>query len=97
MGHEVALYELDDGTHVAFEVDAPPGYRLAGKPDLSGQVRAAVGPALAAAQVVVEKARQATPDNVSVKFGIKVSGESNWWIAKASTEGNFEITLTWNK
>ncbi|MCA1695681.1 MAG: hypothetical protein LC749_13655 [Actinobacteria bacterium] len=32
---------------------------------------------------------------MEVKFGIKVSGTANWLIAKAATEGNFDITLTW--
>lgn len=95
MTDHVARYTLDDGTVVVFEVDPPPGYRPAGAADVVSHVRAAVAPALDAARVVVEKARAAAPDEVQVTFGIKVSGEANWWIAKAATEGNFEVTLTW--
>ena len=36
------------------------------------------------------------PDEVEVKFGVKVNGGTNWLVAKAATEANFEITLTWN-
>lgn len=45
--------------------------------------------------MLLEKARSAHPDEVEVKFGVKVTGGANWLIAKAATEGNFEITLTW--
>lgn len=96
MGEELVRYETDDGTVVVFEIDPPQGYRPAGAGDeLAGRVRAAVGPAVDAARVVIEKVKEAAPDEVEVKFGIKVSGEANWWVAKAATEGNFEVTLTW--
>jgi hypothetical protein len=96
MADQLARYTLDDGTPVVFEIAPAPGYRPAGAADVLSQVRAAVTPALEAARVVIEKARSTAPDEVEVKFGIKVSGEANWWIAKAATEGNFEITLKWN-
>lgn len=96
MADDVARYMTDDGTVVIFEIDSLQGYRPAGASDeLVGQVRSAVGPAVDAARVVIEKVREAAPDEVEVKFGVKVSGETNWWVAKAATEGNFEITLTW--
>lgn len=95
MSEEVTRYTIDDGTVVAFEIDPPDGYRPAGAKDVVGQIREAVTPAIEAARVVVERARAVSPDEVEVKFGIKVSGEANWWVAKAATEGNFEITLTW--
>ena len=44
---------------------------------------------------MIDKARAVAPDEVQVKFGLKVSGEANWWVAKAATEGNLEVTLTW--
>lgn len=95
MSEDLARYTLDDGTVVVFEVDPASGYHPAGAGDVVSQVRAAVAPALDAARVVIEKAREAAPDEVEVKFGLKVSGEANWWVAKAATEANFEITLTW--
>jgi hypothetical protein len=73
---EVAQYSLDDGTVVAFEIQAPPGYRPAGAGNVVGQIRAAVAPAVEAARVVIDKARAAAPDEVQVKFGIKVSGQA---------------------
>jgi hypothetical protein len=50
-----------------------------------------------AAAAVLDGVRQVTshPDEVVVRFGMKVSGRMDWLVAKAATEGNFEITLTW--
>jgi hypothetical protein len=52
-------------------------------------------PAIEAARVVLAKIKEVRPDEVQVKFGIKVSGTTSWLVAKAATEGNFEVTLTW--
>jgi len=35
------------------------------------------------------------PDEIECKFGIKFNAETGVIFAKASTEGNLEITLTW--
>ncbi len=36
------------------------------------------------------------PDQVSLEFGLKVSGEVNWWFfAKSQAEGTIRVTLTW--
>jgi hypothetical protein len=92
---QIVKYQVDETTVVGFEFDPGPGWRPAGTKELAGQVRIAVEPAVDAAKVVLEKIKEAAPDGVEVKFGVKVSGEANWIIAKAATEGNFEITLTW--
>jgi hypothetical protein len=45
---------------------------------------------------VLDKIREARPDGIEVKFGVKVTGEASWVVAKAATEGSFEVTLTWD-
>lgn len=90
-------YELDDDTVVGFEYEPVPGFHPAGAGDVLGELRKAVEPAVDAARVVLEKVRAISPDEVEVTFGIKVSGEANWIVAKAATEANFEITLTWKR
>jgi hypothetical protein len=35
------------------------------------------------------------PDEVEVRFGIKVSGGADWFVAKTAREASFEIKLTW--
>ncbi|WP_305784218.1 CU044_2847 family protein [Symbioplanes lichenis] len=95
MSTQVVQYATDDGVLVSFEVTPPPGFRPASTAGLAGQVSAAAEPVIAAARDVLEKARAAGPDQVEVKFGVKVTGTANWLVAKAATEGSFEVTLTW--
>jgi hypothetical protein len=40
---------------------------------------------------------EARPDEVELKFGIKVSGGASWLVAKAAGEANFEVSLTWSR
>jgi len=94
---QVVTYRVDDTTTVSFEIDPPEGFRPAGPEEILGRVREAVGPAVEAAKAVLEKAKEARPDEVVLKFGIKVSGGASWLVAKAAGEANFEITLTWSR
>jgi hypothetical protein len=95
MASQVVKYQLDDSMVVGFEFEPGPGFHQAGSKEFVGQVRKAVEPAVEAAKAVLEKVKEIKPDGVEVKFGVKVTGEANWVVAKAATEGNFEITLTW--
>ena len=95
MSSQIVKYQLDDSTVVGFEVEPGPGWHQAGAKEFVGQVRNAVGPAVEAAKAVLDKVKEIKPDSVEVKFGVKVTGEANWVVAKAATEGSFEITLTW--
>jgi Trypsin-co-occurring domain 1 len=92
---EVVTYYVDESTTVQFEIEPPPGFQPAGPGEIVGKVRETLDPAVKAAQVVLERVREACPDEVQVKFGIKATGTMNWLVAKAATEGNFEVTLTW--
>lgn len=91
----VVRYSVGPDTTVQFEIEPLAGYQPAGAAEVVGEIKTAVEPAVRAAQVVLEKVRDIGPKQVEVKFGIKVSGTANWLVAKAATEGNFEITLTW--
>lgn len=92
---QVVKYQLDDSTLVGFEIDPGSGWHQAGAKEFAGQVRNAVGPAVEAAKAVLDRAKEIKPDGVEVKFGVKVTGEANWVVARAATEGSFEITLSW--
>lgn len=96
VGSQVVRYQLDDSTVVGFEFEPGPGFHQAAAKEFIGQVSKAVEPAVEAAKAVLEKLKEITPDEVEVKFGVKVTGEANWVVAKAATEGNFEITLNWS-
>jgi len=65
----VVRYRVDDSTVVGFEVEPGPGWHRAGAKELAGRVREAVEPAIEAAKVVMEKVKDAKPDEVEVKFG----------------------------
>ncbi|WP_234021660.1 CU044_2847 family protein [Streptomyces sp. 351MFTsu5.1] len=83
---------------MSFEIEPVQGFsEAASGSELVGRVGAAIGPALRAAGEVLRHARDAGPDEVEVKFGIKVTGTMNWLVAKAATEGNFEVTLSWQR
>jgi len=96
MSSQIVTYELDESTLVKFEIKPTEDFRPASPDQILGRVRDAVGPAVEAAKVVLEKAKETRSDHVELKFGIKVSGAANWLVATAATEGNFEITLIWS-
>lgn len=94
---QVVTYRVDDVTTVQFEIEPTEGFRPAGPGEVAGRIREAITPAVEAAKAVLGKVKEAQPDAVVVKFGVKASGEANWLVAKAATEGNFEVTLTWSR
>ena len=96
MPSQVATYQLDDSTTVSFEIGPADGFRPAGPGHIAGKVRDAVGPAVEAAREVLDKVKQLAPSEVEVTFGIKVSGDANWIIARAAADASFEVTLTWS-
>lgn len=91
----VVTYTVDDGTEVQFEIEPAEGFVPAGVDEVAGRVREAVEPAVRAARAVLARVRELSPDQVQVSFGIKVSGTAHWLVAKAATEGNFQVTLSW--
>ncbi|MFG1949406.1 CU044_2847 family protein [Nonomuraea sp. NPDC048826] len=86
---------MDELTLVLIEVDPTSDFRPAGPNQVAGDIREALAPVIRAAEVILEKIKTVAPNEVEVKFGIKVSGTTNWFIAKGATEGNFEVTLKW--
>jgi hypothetical protein len=92
---EIVRYRVDDETVAQFEIDPVPGFHPAGAGDIAGRVWESAGTAVEAAKVLLDRVKEVAPDSVQVKFGVKVTGTANWIVAKASTEGNFEITLAW--
>jgi hypothetical protein len=95
MSPQIVTYELDESTLVKFEIEPAGDFRPASPDQILGYVRDAVAPAVEAAKVVLEKVTETRPDQVELRFGVKVSGAATWLVARAAAEGNFEITLTW--
>ena len=97
MSSQIVTYQVDDSTTVSFEIEPVAGFRPAASPsEIVGKVRSAVGPAVEAARIVLDKVKEISPDEIELTFGIKVSGGADWLIAKAAGEASFEIKLTWS-
>jgi hypothetical protein len=44
---------------------------------------------------VMDRVKKMGPDAVQITFGVKVTGTVDWLVAKAASEGNFQVTLSW--
>ena len=102
-------FALDDGSSILIEVeDLPRMGADEGLVSIPGQqiiVKAqksfsdALEKIKPTAATIVDKVRSLPdpPDEVEVKFGIKMAAEARAVVAAASLEGNYEITLKWKK
>jgi Trypsin-co-occurring domain 1 len=96
---EFVRFTLDDGSEVLFESaesdlvalhGGPPEVREGGK--LTARLQ---GVAEAAEEVAGSLRARLVPDEVSLEFGLKVSGGVNWFFAKAQGEGTIKVTVKW--
>lgn len=97
---EFVRFTLDDGSEVVFESAESNLVELrGGQPEVSegGPLQTRLESVAAAAEQVAGSLRsRLQPDEVSLEFGLKVSGEVNWWFfAKNQAEGSIKVTLTW--
>lgn len=97
MSAEVVRYQVDDHTVALFEIEPVPGFHPASTGAVAGNVEEATRDSVAAARVLLDRVKEIAPNEVQLKFGIKVTGTANWLIAKAATEANFEVTLIWSR
>jgi hypothetical protein len=97
---EFVRFTLDDGTEVLFEsAESDLVQTHGGEPEVAdgGGLRARLeGVAAAAEQVAASLRARLAPDEVALEFGVKVSGEVNWWFfAKNHAEGTIKVTVRW--
>ena len=96
---EFVRFTLDDGSEVLFESAESDLVALhGGSPDVrdGGKLTARLqGVAEAAEEVAGSLRSRLAPDEVSLEFGLKVSGGVNWFFAKAQSEGTIKVTLRW--
>jgi hypothetical protein len=97
---EFVRFPLDDGSSVVVEVEPEPGLARAGRP--SGVVRQAgesferaLGEVRAAAAAALTQFRSMGPDEVELKFGVKLDAQAGAVIAKTGLQGQFEVKLKW--
>jgi hypothetical protein len=97
---EFVRFALDDGTEVLFESAESDFVKLhGGQPDVrdGGKLSDRLHAVAAAAEEISDGLRsRLAPHEVNLEFGLKVSGEVNWWFfAKAQSEGTIKVTLKW--
>ncbi len=96
---EFLRFTLADGSEVIFEsaesdLVAPRG----GQPVVreGGRLTERLhGIAEAAEEIANSLRSRLAPDEVSLEFGLKVSGGMNWFFANAQSEGTIKVTLKW--
>ncbi|MFL6118369.1 CU044_2847 family protein [Actinophytocola sp.] len=99
---EPVRFPLASGGSVLVEIETPPGVAHAGRASgvlrearttferTLGEVRDA-----AAAALAQFTAMSRTPDEVELKFGIKLDAEAGAIIARTGIQGQFEVKLKW--
>lgn len=99
---ELAEFGLDDGGSVLVEVAPSPHESPVGRQqDTLTQVGVtfdrAIGRVRDAAVAALGQFQQMSrrPDEVAIKFGVKLDTEVGALIAKTGVEGQLEVTLTW--
>jgi len=97
---EFVRFTLDDGSEVMFESsESDLVAQHGGRPDVreGGRLAERLQEVVEAAEQVSESLRsRLAPDEVSLEFGLKVSGEVNWWFfAKSAGEGTIKVTAKW--
>ena len=96
---EFVQFTLDDGSQVMFEsaesdLVAPRG----GQAEVyeGGRLTERLQAIAKAAEEVAGSLRsRLAPQELDLEFGLKISGEMNWFFAKAQSEGTIKVTLTW--
>ncbi|ANN18632.1 hypothetical protein SD37_25410 [Amycolatopsis orientalis] len=100
--HELTRFPLEGGGSVVVEIDPLPGTaRVSRRDDLiedaKGSFEAALANVRDAAASALATFRSMTkgPDEVEIKFGVKLTAQAGAVIAKTGLEGNFEVKLKW--
>ena len=96
---EFVRFTLDDGSEVLFEsAESDLVAQRTGQPVVreGGRLTARLQEVAEAAEEVAGSLRsRLAPDEVSLEFGLKVSGGVSWFFAKAQGEGTIKVTLKW--
>jgi hypothetical protein len=95
---QFVTYTTIDGDDVRVEIEpSDDGFMPVSGERPLGSMEYLFRPVFSAADSLIREARSAHPDEVTVRFGIKVTGSGKAVIARKVDEGNFEISLNWNR
>jgi len=102
--NDLARFPLEGGGSVVVEIDPVPGTsRVSRRDDLvedaKGSFEAALANVKEAATAALDTFRSMArgPDEVELKFGVKLTAQAGAVIAKTGLEGNFEVKLKWTR
>jgi Trypsin-co-occurring domain 1 len=98
---ELVRFELADGGSVVAELDDSPGVSRVGRQSVLetakgtlesalSDVRDAAAAALAQFQDMAQK-----PDELEIKFGVKLDAQAGAIIARTGMQGHFEVKVRW--
>jgi hypothetical protein len=96
---EFVRFTLDNGSEVLFEsADSDLVARHGGPPQVrdGGKLTARLQEIAEAAEEIADSLRsRLVPDEVSLEFGLKISGGVNWFFANAQGESTIKVTVRW--
>ena len=103
MTTELVQFDLANGATMVAELDVAPGVSRVSRDgmlakatgtleDALTRVRDAAATALSQFQDMAHQ-----PDDVEIKFGVKLDAQAGAVIAKTGVQGHFEIKLTWKR
>jgi hypothetical protein len=97
-------FPTEDGQVIVVEVEEEPGpgtVRASRPGEVAERAQesfeSALGSVRSAAEAMLDKLSELSerPDEVSVKFGVKLSAQAGAFIASTDAKANFVVTLTW--
>ena len=97
-GGPFVTYSTTDGGDVRVEIEpSDDGFMPVKGERPLGRLDDLFSPVFSAIESLAVEARRVNPDGVAIRFGIKVTASGKPVIAKNIGEGNFEISLNWNR
>ena len=96
-GSGILMVEVDeaDAVHAADDLGfaSLPGGKVVAKAAVS--LEEALDQLEPALHALSERLRRASPDAVSIEFGLKLGGETGVILAKGTAEVNFKVSMSW--
>lgn len=100
---ELVRFELANGGSVLVELDAPPGASRVARQNMLEKAKSTLENALHdvrdAANAALGQFQEMTrkPDEVEIKFGVKLDAQAGAIIARTGVEGHLEVKLKWKQ
>jgi hypothetical protein len=93
----LVTYTTESGEPVRLEIRETSGFVPVHGDRPLGRIERVFRNVIQAAEALAREARRTNPDEVKIRFGIKFTGTGDAVVARQADEGNFEISLSWNR